>query len=241
MCKLKLGVNVDHVATVRQARLAKSPSPIVAAMSCERGGAWGITAHLREDRRHINDSDIRELATIVKNLNMEMAVTDEMVEIATEILPNSCCLVPEKREELTTEGGLDVVTHYEKVKNAIKKLHAKNIIVSLFIDPVDEQIKAAAELGSDYIELHTGAYANAFGQDQLDELLRLKQGAELANSLGLKVNAGHGIDYFNIEGILTIPFLHELNIGHSIVGRAIEVGMEQATSEMRELIKSYNL
>lgn len=238
---MNLGVNVDHVATIRQARLAKLPSPITAALACEKGGAWGITAHLREDRRHINDNDIRELVKVVKRLNMEMAVTEEMLSIACEIKPHSCCLVPEKRQELTTEGGLDVVSRQTYITSAVERLHEQGIIVSLFIDPVEEQIQAASEAGSDYIELHTGAYANASGDKQLAELERLRSGAEFANSLGLKVNAGHGIDYVNIQGILTVPHLHELNIGHSIVGRAIETGIEEATREMCELMKAYKL
>lgn len=236
---MNLGVNVDHVATVRQARLAKYPSPVTAAKACEKGGAWGITAHLREDRRHINDADIRELVKVAKRLNMEMAVTDEMLSIACEIKPNSCCLVPEKRQELTTEGGLDVASQKNRIAAAVKQLHEQGITVSLFIDPVKEQIQAASDVGSDYIELHTGTYANAEGEAQQKELERLREGAAFATSLGLKVNAGHGIDYVNIEGILTIPNLHELNIGHSIVGRAIEVGMEQATREMCELMSQY--
>ena len=238
---MNLGVNVDHVATVRQARRAKLPSPVTAAISCEKAGAWGITAHLREDRRHINDADIRELAKTVKRLNMEMAVTEEMLDIACEIKPHSCCLVPEKRQELTTEGGLDVVSRKTYIESAVKRLHEHGIIVSLFIDPVEEQIQAASDVGSDYIELHTGAYANAEGEAQQNELERLRNGAEFATALGLKVNAGHGIDYVNIEGILTIPHLHELNIGHSIVGRSIEVGIQQAVREMCELMKAYKL
>ena len=236
---MNLGVNVDHVATVRQARLAKYPSPVTAALACEKGGAWGITAHLREDRRHINDADIRELVKTVKRLNMEMAVTEEMLAIACEIKPNSCCLVPEKRQELTTEGGLDVVSRQTYIESAVKRLHENGIIVSLFIDPVEEQIQAASDVGSDYIELHTGAYANAEGEAQQKELDRLREGAEFATSLGLKVNAGHGIDYENMAGILTIPHLHELNIGHSIVGRSIEVGISQAVKEMCDLMKAY--
>ena len=236
---MNLGVNVDHVATVRQARLAKYPSPVTAALACEKGGAWGITAHLREDRRHINDADIRELVKTVKRLNMEMAVTDEMLSIACVIKPNSCCLVPEKRQELTTEGGLDVASQIARIAAAVQQLHEQGITVSLFIDPVEEQIQAASEVGSDYIELHTGTYSNAEGEAQQKELIRLREGAAFATSLGLKVNAGHGIDYENIAGILTIPGLHELNIGHSIVGRAIEVGMEVATREMCELMKKY--
>lgn len=236
---MNLGVNVDHVATVRQARLASYPDPVEAAKLCEKAGAWGITAHLREDRRHINDKDIRTLAKSVKRLNMEMAVTDEMVAIASEIKPHSCCLVPEKRAELTTEGGLDVLGNFERVKKAVETLQSNGIIVSLFIDPELEQIKAAKDSGADYIELHTGKYSNTCGSEQAAELERLRSGAIYATQIGLKVNAGHGIDYKNIEGILTIPHLNELNIGHSIVGRAIYVGMEQAVKEMLDLMAKY--
>ena len=236
---LKLGVNVDHVATVRQARLASKPSPVEAALLCEKAGAWGITAHLREDRRHMNDADLRTLAKTVRNLNMEMAVTEEMVAIASEILPHSCCLVPEKRQELTTEGGLDVAGRFEQVQSAVKRLQAKGIVVSLFIDPDKEQITQAAASGAEYIELHTGTYSNATGAAQTAELTRLTEGVLYAKSLGLKVNAGHGIDYENIDGILTIPGLCELNIGHSIVGRAIMVGMEEAVKEMLQKMSPY--
>ena len=236
---LNLGVNVDHVATVRQARLAESPSPLEAAALAEAGGAWGITAHLREDRRHIQDHDIRDLVRQVRRLNMEMAVTEEMVRIASEVRPHSCCLVPEKRRELTTEGGLDVVGQQEKVRDAVTRLKAAGIVVSLFIDPDFNQLDAAAAVGGDYVELHTGTYSNTTGTARAAELERLKRAAEHAAALGLRVNAGHGIDYRNIGGILEIPHLCELNIGHCIVGRAIMVGMEQATREMVELMKPY--
>ncbi len=235
---LNLGVNVDHIATVRQARLAQLPSPIEGAKLAEAAGAWGITAHLREDRRHIQDADLEALAKTVKRLNMEMAVTDEMVKIARRIKPHSSCLVPEKRAELTTEGGLDVAGQRERVRRAIGELHDAGIIVSCFIDPDFHQLEAAAELGSDYVELHTGAYANATGAARADELEKLKQGARFAAQLGLKVNAGHGIDYENIAGILEMPELNELNIGHSIIGRALMVGMERAVREMLELMKA---
>ena len=238
---LNLGVNVDHVATVRQARLAESPSPREAAILCEKAGAWGITAHLREDRRHIQDADIRALAKQVRRLNMEMAVTDEMVAIAMEVNPHSCCLVPEKRAELTTEGGLDAAGQFEKVRRATEKLKSCGITVSLFIDPEVQQLDAAHECGADYVELHTGKYSNTRGAERELELQRLRDGAVYARSRGLKVNAGHGIDYENISGILTIPHLCELNIGHCIVGRAIMVGIEQAVREMIECMKPYRL
>lgn len=236
---LKLGVNIDHIATVRQARKAAAPRPLEGALLAEKAGAWGITAHLREDRRHIQDADIRELAAHVKNLNMEMAVTGEMVRIACEVRPYSSCLVPEKRQELTTEGGLDVAGQLEKVAAAVEKLHAAGIVVSLFIDPEFDQLDAAAKAGADYVELHTGTYSNAAGAERRKELDRLIAAAEHAHKLGLSVNAGHGIDYENIAGILEIPHLSELNIGHSIVGRAIMTGMEQAVREMLDAMKPY--
>ncbi|WP_294477118.1 pyridoxine 5'-phosphate synthase [uncultured Victivallis sp.] len=237
---LKLGVNIDHIATVRQARLAASPHPLEGALLAEKAGAWGITAHLREDRRHIQDADIRELAKSVKNLNMEMAVTDEMVRIACEVKPHSSCLVPEKRQELTTEGGLDVAGQRDKVRAAVEKLHEAGIVVSCFIDPVEAQLDAAKEVGADYVELHTGTYSNTVGEARRQELERLKAAAEHAHKIGLSVNAGHGIDYENIAGILEIPHLSELNIGHSIIGRAIMVGMERAVGEMLEAMKPYS-
>lgn len=236
---LNLGVNVDHVATVREARKACFPSPLEAALLCEKAGAWGITAHLREDRRHINDRDITELKAHVRRLNMEMAVTEEMLEIAVGLKPHSSCLVPEKREELTTEGGLDVCGRLETVAAATRRLQAQGIIVSLFIDPDEEQIRAAAQTGCEYIELHTGAFANCAGKEQRQELKRLIKASELATGLGIKVNAGHGIDYDNIALILEIPHLHELNIGHSIVSRAVIVGIERAVREMVDLMSIY--
>ncbi len=236
---LKLGVNVDHVATVREARKALLPDPLEAALICERAGAFGITAHLREDRRHMNDADMEKLVANVKALNMEMAVTEEMIGIASKLKPHSCCLVPEKRQELTTEGGLDTVGNLNSISGAVKRLQAAGIIVSLFIDPEEKQIRAAHEVGAEYIELHTGAFANASGEEQERELERLIKGAELAHSLGLNVNAGHGIDYENISGILQIPHLKELNIGHSIIARAVIVGINTAVCEMCDLMSEY--
>ncbi len=238
---LHLGVNIDHIATVRQARRAARPIPLEGALLAEKGGAWGITAHLREDRRHICDHDIEELAAKVQRLNFEMAVTEEMVNIALRVRPFSSCLVPEKRTELTTEGGLDVKGQFEKVKRAVSTLKAAGIVVSLFVDPDLEQLAASARSGADYVELHTGTYANTAGAEREAELERLRKAALFASAEGLKVNAGHGIDYENIGGILTIPKLCELNIGHSIVGRALTVGMEAATREMVDLMKPYNL
>lgn len=238
---LELGVNIDHVATLRQARLGFNPSPVAAALLCEKAGAHGITAHLREDRRHIQDADMSELKDKVTRLNMEMAVTDEMVRIASTIVkPAHCCLVPEKREELTTEGGLDAKGIADKLKKIVPVLTNVGTAVSLFIDPVFEQIDVAKECGAEYIELHTGAFANASGKAQLDELERLIKGSEYAHSLGIKVNAGHGIDYENIRLILEVPFLNELNIGHSIISRSIFTGIEKAVAEMLEAMAPYN-
>ncbi|MBN2640701.1 MAG: pyridoxine 5'-phosphate synthase [Victivallales bacterium] len=236
---LNLGVNVDHVATVRQARKAAYPQPLEAALIAEKAGAWGITAHLREDRRHINDADLSSIAANVRHLNMEMAVTQEMLDIALKLKPHSCCLVPEKRQELTTEGGLDVLGNFEWINAGVKQLMDEGIIVSIFIDPELAQLEAAAKTGAEYVELHTGSYANASDKEQEFELNRLIRGAEFAKQLGLMVNAGHGIDYDNIAGILKIPYLHELNIGHSIIARAVMVGMEQAVKEMLDLMVEY--
>ena len=237
---LRLGVNVDHVATVREARGVSYPNPLEAALLCEQVGAWGITAHLREDRRHMHDHDMVELVAKVKYLNMEMATTEEMLNIAAELKPYSSCLVPEKREELTTEGGLEVAGNLKWITEATQRLQANGIIVSLFIDPDKTQIQAAKDSGAEYIELHTGTFANNSGQAQRKELDRLIVGAEFGESLGLKVNAGHGIDYINIAEILEIPYLHELNIGHSIIARAVIVGIEKAVSEMIDLMRPYN-
>lgn len=237
---LNLGVNVDHVATVREARKVTYPNPLEAALLCEQVGAWGITAHLREDRRHMHDHDMQTLVKNVKYLNMEMAATEEMLSIAAQLKPHSSCLVPEKREELTTEGGLEVAGNLAWITEATRHLQTNGIIVSLFIDPEKGQIEAAKASGAEYIELHTGAFANCSGQAQHAELNRLIAGAELAHSLGLKVNAGHGIDYINIVEILEIPHLHELNIGHSIIARAVMVGIKNAVSEMLDLMRPYS-
>ena len=236
---LKLGVNVDHVATIRQVRKTSFPDPVEAALICQKAGAHGITAHLREDRRHIQDDDMRRLAKTVKRLNMEMAVTEEMLKIAVRLKPYSCCLVPEKRQELTTEGGLDVVGGFKNIAAAVKKLQRAGIIVSLFIDPVIEQIEASGESGAEFIELHTGTFADSRGAAVGRELKRLRDAAGFADGIGLKVNAGHGIDYKNIDAIITIPHLRELNIGHSIVSRAVMTGMNEAVAEMLKLMKRY--
>ena len=227
---MKLGVNIDHVATLRNARGGIEPSVLDAALICEMAGATAITVHLREDRRHIKDDDVLNLKKNLKaKINLEMAATDEMQKIALDVVPYSCCIVPEKRQELTTEGGLDVISKKDKIKELINALHSKGIIVSLFIDPDKNQVKAAADAGSDYIELHAGAFANAFGCEEQDvEFNKLKDAAEYARNLGLKVNAGHGLNYENVSLMNKIEGLCELNIGHSIVSRAIFVGLEMA-------------
>lgn len=234
-----LGVNIDHVATLRNARGGVEPSPILAAEICENNGATSITTHLREDRRHIKDEDVRTLIKTLKTkLNLEMAVTDEMQQIALEIKPNSVCLVPEKRQEVTTEGGLDVAGQLEKVTKFVKPLKEAGIIVSLFIDPDEAQIKTAAQTGAQFIELHTGQYSNAYGtENEEKEFKKLFNAAKMAESLGLRVNAGHGLNYENVHRMHEIPNLYELNIGHSIISRAVFTGLAEATEKMRDLIK----
>jgi pyridoxine 5-phosphate synthase len=245
---LRLGVNIDHVATLRQARYATmpdsknaEPDPIAAAGICERAGAHGITAHLRADRRHMQDRDLQRLReSIVTKLNLEMGNTAEIVDFALRILPDEVCLVPEKREEVTTEGGLDVVAHQKELSGTVKRLHAAGVRVSLFIDPAREQINGAVALGADMVELHTGKLANAYTEKiEQQELERLREAAIRAKNFNLQVNAGHGINYGNIGLIHKIPHLMELNIGHSIVARAIYVGFETAVGEMLALMKKY--
>ena len=234
-----LGVNIDHVATLRNARGGKDPDTILAADICEQNGATSITTHLREDRRHIKDEDVRTLIKTLKtNLNLEMAVTEEMGQIALEVKPHSVCLVPEKRQEITTEGGLDVAGQLEKITEFVKKLKSAGIIVSLFIDPSEEQVRASAKTGAQFIEMHTGQYSEAFGTEKEEtEFLKLKNSAALAQSLGLKVNAGHGLNYDNVSRMHEIPGLHELNIGHSIISRAVFTGLAKAVREMADLTK----
>ena len=243
--KILLGVNVDHCATVRQARYRShvldygnevEPDPVAFALLCEKAGADGITIHLREDRRHIQESDVRRAREqIGTRLNLEMACTMEMVTFALDVRPDSVCLVPESREEVTTEGGLDVAGQRERVRDVVSAMADAGIMVSLFIDPSPAQIEASAELEAPWVELHTGAFANAYysGDKGAGELATLQQGAELAHTLGLVVNAGHGINYTNIAEVLKMPYLHELNIGHSIVSRSLLVGIEQAVREMK--------
>ena len=237
---LSLGVNIDHVATVRQARYRETPEspnaepdPVEAALAAERGGAIGITAHLRADRRHIQDADIFRLREVIgTKLNFEMGNTPEILAIALEVKPEDACLVPEERQEVTTEGGLDCVRGFDSLQPTITALGDAGVRVSLFIDPDFDQVSAAARLGAPCIELHTGAFANAKGDARNAELRKLVAAAQQAHSLGLTVNAGHGLNYENIKLILDVPHLEELNIGHSIVSRAMRVGMEEATRQM---------
>ncbi|HAS8290616.1 TPA: pyridoxine 5'-phosphate synthase [Vibrio vulnificus] len=238
MSSIYLGVNIDHVATLRNARGTKYPDPVHAAEVAERAGADGITIHLREDRRHITDRDVRILReTLQTRMNLEMAVTDEMIEIALKTQPEYVCLVPEKREELTTEGGLDVAGHLDKIKAATEKLTAAGIKVSLFIDADREQIDAAKACGVPFIELHTGHYADAATEaDQLDELKKIAAGASYAADLGITVNAGHGLTYHNVAPIAALPEIYELNIGHAIIGRAVFDGLHKAVADMKAIM-----
>ncbi len=234
-----LGVNVDHVATVRQARGTSYPSVLDSARVAERAGADSITIHLREDRRHIQDADVEALIKgCATRVNLELAVIPEMLDIALAHRPADVCLVPEKRAELTTEGGLDVVAHRSLIASAINRLRGAGIRVSLFIDPHPDQLHAAAEIGAPVVELHTGTYAEAEGRAQHDELMRLKTACELGHELGLQINAGHGLHYQNTFAVAGLPFMTELNIGHAIVARAIFVGLEHAVREMKALMRS---
>lgn len=233
-----LGVNVDHVATVRQARKGVEPDPIMAATLAIIGGADGITVHLREDRRHIQDRDVKMLKEIVPiELNLEMAATKEMIDIATELRPDLVTLVPEKRQELTTEGGLDVKLHRKVIINAIKKIHKARIPVSLFINPDRDDITLSKQIGADMVEIHTGIYAEAKGKKQEKELIRIINSVNHALDIGISVNAGHGLNYFNVTRIAAIPKIRGLYIGHSIISKAILVGMERAVREIKELIQ----
>ncbi|MDW6091846.1 pyridoxine 5'-phosphate synthase [Vibrio rhizosphaerae] len=238
MSAILLGVNIDHIATLRNARGTKYPDPVHAAEVAERAGADGITIHLREDRRHILDRDVKILReTLQTRMNLEMAVTDEMVAIALEVGPDYVCLVPEKREELTTEGGLDVLGQLEKVKSATQKLTDAGIKVSLFIDADKEQIDAAKACGAPYVELHTGHYADAeTTAAQQDELKKISAAASYASDIGLIVNAGHGLTYHNVAAIAAMPEIHELNIGHSIIGRSVFDGLAKAVADMKALM-----
>ncbi|MDT0596589.1 pyridoxine 5'-phosphate synthase [Glaciecola petra] len=238
MHPILLGVNIDHIATLRNARGTNYPNPVHAADIAERAGADGITIHLREDRRHIKDQDVYTLKqTLNTRMNLEMAVTDEMLSIAAKVKPEFCCLVPEKREELTTEGGLDVLGNLSKVKSACSLLAEQGTLASLFIDADQAQIEAALEAGAPFIEIHTGQYAEAKNEEQANlELEKLIEGIEYADRLGLKVNAGHGLHYHNVKPIAAIPQLIELNIGHAIIARAAFDGLAKAVSDMRMLM-----
>src|SRR6266850_2220481 len=243
---LKLGVNIDHVATLREARYRGrergEPDPVAAALACEGAGAHGITAHLREDRRHILDRDVWRLRELIKTrLNLEMANAPEMIKIALKLEPDIVCLVPEKRLEVTTEGGLDVAGNLAALTKTRKRMNDVGIEVSLFITPAPEQIEAAAKTGSQFIELHTGAFAESFADEhqRATELQRLIAAAKQAHALGLQVNAGHGLNYQNLLAIHKVPHLVELNIGHSIVSRAVAVGMAQAVKEILKLMRGY--
>jgi pyridoxine 5-phosphate synthase len=239
MMDIFLGVNIDHIATLRQARGTRYPSLIDAAKICEGSGADSITLHLREDRRHIQDQDVEELKfSLTTKMNLEMAATDEMLEIATKILPEDCCLVPEKRQELTTEGGLDVLSQLGRIKEVCSELSTNNIKASLFIDPDNYQIEAAVECGAPIIEIHTGHYADASSAAEMQkELQKISEACAYAHSLGLQVNAGHGLTLENTKAIAEINSVVELNIGHSIISRALFVGLGAATSEMKQLIQ----
>ncbi|MDA7979751.1 MAG: pyridoxine 5'-phosphate synthase [Pirellulales bacterium] len=234
----KLGVNIDHVATVREARKTNEPDPVWAAVEAELGGADGITVHLREDRRHIQDRDLRILMqTVAVKLNLELACSDDVLRIACAVRPPQATLVPEKREEVTTEGGLDAVSNRETVARAIAELRDAGCVVSLFLDPDERQIEMATELGAEAVELHTGCYANAHGDVQTAELTKLAAAGKLIRQAGLVLHAGHGLTYRNVQPIVQIEGMDELNIGHSIVARSIFTGMREAVAEMRRLVR----
>jgi pyridoxine 5-phosphate synthase len=234
---IRLGVNVDHVATVRQARGVDVPDPVEAALIAAKAGADGITVHLREDRRHIQERDVRLLRERLETkLNLEMAVTPAMLVFAEKVRPDDACFVPEKREELTTEGGLDVACHRQKIREATQRLQGLGVRVSLFIDPETAQIEAVHDAGAHAVEIHTGAYCNALGMERDKQLQVIREASNLAHSLGLEVHGGHGLNYDNVMAIAQISQMAELNIGHSIIARAIIVGIEQATREMKDIL-----
>jgi len=235
----KLGINIDHVATLRQARRGIEPSVLEAALEAEQGGADSITVHLREDRRHIQDADVFELTEkIYVPLNLEMSVSPEILRLALKVGPEKACLVPEKRKELTTEGGLDLFSKRDPLIRTIDALSAKKVEVSLFIDPVESQVREAARLGAYAIEIHTGSYANAAGKKKEKELFRVREAARLGRELGLHVHAGHGLNYENVFPLLAIPEIIEFNIGHSIISRAVFVGLAKAVQEMKKILQS---
>jgi pyridoxine 5-phosphate synthase len=236
--RILLGVNIDHVGTIRQARGTRYPDPVYAALMAEQAGADSITLHLREDRRHIQDRDLSAMSGVLQTrMNLEMAVTDEMLDIAIGVKPHDCCLVPERREELTTEGGLDVAGQGSRISDACARLAAAGIRVSLFIDPDERQVDAAREVGAPVIEIHTGAYADATNESRMAaELQRIRHASSHAHGMGLRVNAGHGLHYHNVQPIARIPEIRELNIGHAIVARAIFDGLSTAVIEMKRLM-----
>jgi pyridoxine 5-phosphate synthase len=237
---MKLSVNIDHVATLREARGEIEPDPVIAAGICELAGAEGIVCHLREDRRHINDRDVKLIREVVKTkFDLEMAATDEMIKIACDIIPDMVTLVPENRNELTTEGGLNITASKSKLENAIKTLHSKNILVSLFVDPVPENIDNSLEVGADIIELHTGKYSNTFVEkDQLIELSKIASVAQMGTEMGLIVTAGHGLNYYNIFPLLSMKEIREVSIGHSIISRAVYVGLQKAVEDMVRILQN---
>jgi len=234
----ELGVNIDHVATLRQARKTYEPDPVTAAALAELGGADCITIHLREDRRHIQDRDLRLLRETVKmKLNLELSVSEEIVGIACQVKPDQATIVPERREEVTTEGGLDVVTHRDAVERGIARLRSAGISVSLFLDPDPRQIELAGQLGADAVELHTGQYALARNTAQHEQLVALTNAAKVICDLGMHLHAGHGLNYHNVVPVARIPKMHELNIGHAIIARAVLVGLERSVREMKQLLQ----
>ncbi len=236
---MKLSVNIDHVATLREARGEIEPDPVIAAGICELAGAEGIVCHLREDRRHINDRDVKLLREVIKTkFDLEMAATDEMIKIACDIIPDLVTLVPENRNELTTEGGLDISKFKSRLEDAIKTFHSKNILVSLFIDPIPENIDLSLEVGADIIELHTGKYSNTFVEkDQLVELSKIGSVAQMAAEMGLIVTAGHGLNYYNIFPLLNMKEIREVSIGHSIISRAVYTGLHKAVEDMVKILQ----
>jgi pyridoxine 5-phosphate synthase len=234
---IALGVNIDHVATLRQARRGRFPDPVHAALAAETAGADSITLHLREDRRHIQDHDVRSLRGLLQTrMNLELAVTDEMLKIASELRPADCCLVPERRQEITTEGGLEVAAQLPRIREACAQLAQAGVRVALFIDPEPRQVEAAAQAGAPVIELHTGAYAEAAGARRAAELERLRTAARLGARLGLEVHAGHGLNYHNVQPVAAVREIVELNIGHAVIGHALFVGIAEAVREMKALM-----
>ncbi len=235
---IKLGLNIDHVATLRQARGARYPNLVRAALICEEAGADAITIHLREDRRHIQDADVEILRTMLQTrMNLECAVTDEMIDNALRIKPHDICLVPERREELTTEGGLDVIKYFDQVKSATQRCTEAGIRVSLFIDPEEKQLDAAKAAGAPVVELHTGSYADADSVPEREqELARIHHAAVYGHGMGLQINAGHGLHYHNVQPVVAIPHIAELNIGHSVISEAVFIGLAQAVKNMKALL-----